>query len=332
MSMPAFPAVVVFEPGPAELTEVAEEDLPEEPVSVEVAFSSLNYKDALAVTGRGKVVRSFPMTCGIDLAGTVVESKDPALVPGDEVVVTGWGLGERHPGGFTTRQRIRPEWALRPPAGLDLRRCMAVGTAGLTAMLCVMALEEGGLRPAGEGGAEVLVTGAAGGVGSFAVALLARLGHRVLASTGRPELERELRSLGAAEVLDRRALASGPERPLLTERWAGAVDTVGSTTLASALSGTRYGGTVAACGLAGGSELPGSVLPFILRAVRLVGVDSVRCPAALRAVAWRRIAELLSVDVLDALHEVRPMSEVVQLAGALLSGTLHGRVVIDPQR
>lgn len=330
--MATFPAVVVAARGPAELREVAEEDLPDEPVTVEVAFSSLNYKDGLAVTGRGKVVRSFPMTCGIDLAGTVVESKDPAYSTGDEVVVTGWGLGETHPGGYTTRQRVRPEWGLRPPGALDPRRCMAVGTAGLTAMLCVMALEKGGLQPEGKGGGEILVTGAGGGVGSFAVALLGRAGFRVVASTGRPELERELVSLGATEVVDRRSLAAGPDRPLLRERWAGVVDTVGSGTLASALAGTRYGGTVAACGLAGGNDLPTSVLPFILRGVGLTGVDSVLCPAERRADAWRRIAELLPVSLIDSLHEVRPMSDVFELAGAVLAGAVHGRVVIDPRR
>lgn len=321
-------AVVVPAPGPAELRELSEADLPDEPVSVAVRYSSLNYKDGLAVTGRAKVVRKFPVTCGIDLAGTVVTSPDPSLAVGDEVVVTGWGLGERYDGGYTTLQRVRPEWVVRPPGGLDLRRCMAVGTAGLTAMLCVLALERGGLSP--DADAPVLVTGASGGVGSFAVALLARLGYRVVASTGRRELEDYLTSLGASEVLDRSMLAQPLDAPLERERWAGAVDTVGSTTLAHAIAQTRYGGTVAACGLAGGNDLPTTVLPFILRGVTLCGVESSMCPTAQREVAWRRLAEALPVDLLDAISEVRPMSEIFELADAVLAGAVRGRVVIDP--
>lgn len=329
-AMPRIPAVVVPGPGPAELRELSEADLPDEPVTVEVRYSSLNYKDGLAVTGRGKVVRSFPMTCGVDLAGTVVSSADPSLAPGDEVVVTGWGLGERHAGGYTTLQRVRPEWTVRPPEGLDLRRCMAVGTAGLTAMLCVLALERGGLQSGTD--APVLVTGASGGVGSLAVALLASAGHHVVASTGRRELEAYLTALGASEVIDRSSLSEPQDAPLQREHWAGVVDTVGSATLANAIAQTRYGGTVAACGLAGGSDLPTSVFPFILRGVTLAGIDSVMCPTPERVVAWERIAAQLPAERLDAISETRPMSDIFDLAGDVLAGAVRGRVVVDPRR
>jgi acrylyl-CoA reductase (NADPH) len=326
--MDRFPAVVVTEPGPASLVELSDADLPPEPVTVEVTYSSLNYKDGLAVTGSGKVVREFPMVCGIDLAGRVVASEVPSSSVGDEVLVTGFGLGETHPGGYSGRQRLRPEWLVRVPAELGARRAMAIGTAGLTAMLCVMVLEHDGLAPST--GAEVLVTGAAGGVGSVAVALLSRLGYRVVASTGRPELEEYLRHLGAVELIGRAELAAGAARPLARERWAGVVDSVGSSTLAAAISQTVYGGTVAACGLAGGNDLATTVLPFILRGVKLAGVDSVQCPLDRRAVAWRRLAGLLPGDLIDELSEVRPMSEIVALAGQVLAGEVRGRVVINP--
>lgn len=322
-----FRAVVAPAPGPATLVELSDQDLPDEDVKVAVDYSSLNYKDALAVTGRGRVIRTFPMTCGIDLAGTVLDSRDPTLEPGDEVFVTGWGLGESHPGGYSELQRIRPEWVARPPGGLDLRRCMAVGTAGLTAMLCILELEGRGVSASSD--SQVLVTGAGGGVGSFAVALAASAGYRVAASTGRPELEGYLRSLGASDVIERDALAGAVDRPLQSERWAGVVDTVGGTTLASAIAQTHYGGAVAACGLAGGSGLETTVLPFILRAVTLVGIDSVMCPRERRAKAWRRVAEQLSVSVVDSVHEVRPMGEIVDLSDAVLAGSVRGRIVID---
>ncbi len=325
--MARFRAVVAPAPGPATLVELSDQDLPDEDVTVAVVYSSLNYKDALAVTGRGKVIRTFPMTCGIDLAGKVVESRDPSLEPGDEVIVTGWGLGESHPGGYSELQCVRPEWVVRPPEAFDLRRCMAVGTAGLTAMLCILELEGRGLSASSD--PQVLVTGAGGGVGSFAVALLASAGYRVAASTGRPELEGYLRSLGAGEVIERDVLAVAVERPLQSERWAGVVDTVGGTTLANAIAQTRYGGAVAACGLAGGSGLPTTVLPFILRAVTLVGIDSVMCSTERRAEAWARIAEQLPVSLVDSVHEVRPMEEVVGLSGAVLAGSVRGRIVID---
>lgn len=323
-----FPAVVSTGDGPAVLTTLADDDLPEGDVTVEVRYSSLNYKDGLAVTGRGSVVRSYPMVLGIDLAGTVRESAAPAWRPGDEVVVTGWGLGETHPGGYTTRERVRSEWLLAPPPGLDLHASMALGTAGLTAMLCVLALEGAGLRP--DEGAEVLVTGASGGVGSLAVSILSSLGHRVVASTGRTFLEPFLRRLGASRVLDRSELAAAPSRPLGAERFAGAVDTVGGSTLASVLSSVRYRGAVAACGLAGGRELQTTVLPFILRNVSLLGVDSNRCPNELRSAAWSRLATDLAPDSLALVTTTRPMREIHELASAILDGEVQGRVVVDP--
>ena len=324
--MRSFPAIVASGSGPATLQQLTDADLPEGDVTVAVTHSSLNYKDGLAVTGRGKIARSFPMVCGIDLAGTVEASDSPRYRVGDEVVVTGWGLSETHPGGFTRRQRVRAEWLIARPASLSLQQTMAVGTAGLTAMLCVLALEHNGLDPATEG--EVLVTGAGGGVGSVAVALLSGLGYRVAASTGRPEVHDYLRSLGAGSVVDRQELATAG-RPLDKERWAAAVDTVGSQTLATVLAQTRYRGSVAACGLAGGNDLPTTVLPFILRNVSLLGIDSVSCPTALREQAWARLGRDLPLPVLDAITTVEPLGRVPQLAEEILEGRTRGRVVID---
>ncbi len=320
-------AVVASGEGPARLTEVEEADLPEGDVTVDVAYSSLNYKDGLAVTGRAPIVRRPPLVCGIDLAGTVTDSSSPRWSPGEEVVVTGWGLSETHPGGYTGRQRVRSEWLVARPPGLTLAQTMAVGTAGLTAMLCVLALEDAGLQPGAEG--PVLVTGAAGGVGSVAVAVLSRLGHRVAASTGRPELHDYLSGLGAAEIVARDELARDPGRPLESTRWAAAVDTVGSTTLASALRQARYGAAVAACGLAGGTDLPTTVHPFILRGVRLLGVDSVMCPTPRREQAWGRLATDLDPDLLDGMTTVEPLGALPRLAEDILDGRTRGRVVID---
>jgi acrylyl-CoA reductase (NADPH) len=320
-------AVVAHGPGPASLEELTESDLPAGDVTVDVAWSSLNYKDGLAVTGKGKIARTFPMVCGIDLAGVVADTESPDWHVGDEVVVTGWGLSETHPGGYTTRQRVRAEWLVRAPDGMSLRQTMAVGTAGLTAMLCVLALEDQGLGPGGD--RPVLVTGAGGGVGSVAVAVLSHLGHQVAASTGRPEIAEYLRSLGAAEIVDRAELAVEPGRPLEKERWAAAVDTVGSTTLATAIRQTAYRGSVAACGLAGGSDLPVTVLPFILRGVNLLGVDSVQCPGSLRARAWARLASDLPSDLLDAMTTVEPLGAVPRVAEEILAGRTRGRVVVD---
>lgn len=307
------------------MAELEEADLPEGDVTVEVAYSSLNYKDGLAVTGRGRIVRRPPLVCGIDLAGTVAESSSARWSPGDEVVLTGWGLSETQPGGYTTRQRVRSEWLIARPPGLTLAQTMAVGTAGLTSMLCVLALRDAGV----EAGGEVVVTGAAGGVGSLAVALLAQLGYQVVASTGRPELSDYLRGLGAGEVVSREELSAPGGKPLEAARWAGGVDTVGSTTLARVIRQAAYGAAVAACGLAGGDDLPVSVLPFILRGVRLLGVDSVSCPTSRREEAWAHLAAELDPGLLDGVTTVEPLSAVPRLAEEILSGRVRGRVVVD---
>jgi acrylyl-CoA reductase (NADPH) len=322
-------AVVTTGEGPATVQELSEEDLPSGDVTVDVAYSSLNYKDGLAVTGRGRIARSFPMVCGIDLAGAVSASDSPDWAVGDEVVVTGWGMSETRPGGYTTRQRVSSSMLVRRPPGLSPARSMAVGTAGLTAALCVLALEDAGVTPAA---GDDDVTGAAGGVGSVAVALLAAAGFRVVAATGRPETKDYLTALGAADFVDRADLAVEPGRPLEKERWAGAVDAVGSTTLASVIRQSRYGGAVTACGLAGGSDLPVTVLPFILRGVRLLGVDSVSCPTPQRIRAWDRLARSLPVDVLDSLTSTEAMSDLPRLAEDILAGRIRGRVVIDVAR
>ncbi len=321
-------AVVTSGSGPATIEQLDEGDLPDGDVTVDVAYSSLNYKDGLSVTGKGKIARSFPMVCGADLAGTVSASDSPEWSPGDEVVVTGWGLSETHPGGLTERQRVRSEWLVRRPDPLSLAQTMAIGTAGLTAMLCVLALEDAGMVS----GSEVVVTGAAGGVGSVATAVLGRLGHRVVASTGRPELHEYLASLGASDFVDRAELAADSGRPLEPMRWDAGIDTVGSTTLASVLRQTRYAGPVAACGLAGGNDLPTTVLPFILRGVSLLGIDSVQCPLPRRQEAWGRLAADLPLGQLDAMTTVEPMSKISELAGSILAGATRGRVVIDVAR
>ena len=289
---PSFRAVLAAEPDgtPGRLVALGREELPQEPVTVRVAFSSLNYKDGLAVTGKGRVVRRFPMVCGVDLAGEVEESDDPSWQPGDQVIATGFGLGEEHWGGYSELARLRPGWLVGVPEGRDALWAMSLGTAGLTAMLCVLALEQHGLTASSAGDDPVVVTGSAGGVGSVAVALLARLGFKVVAVSGRPEHEGYLRRLGASEVLERSVLADAPARALDHERFSAGVDVVGGTTLASVLRQTRYGGCVAACGLAGGAELPITVHPFILRGVTLAGVDSVRAPLEVRQRAWRRLA------------------------------------------
>lgn len=324
--MSGYRAVVLSEAGPAETVELTDADLPDGDVTVDVSYSSLNYKDGLAVSGKGKIARSLPMTCGIDLAGTVASSDNPAYAVGDEVVVTGWGLSETRPGGFTERQRVPAELLTRLPGGLSLQQAMAIGTAGLTSMLCVLALEDAGLNPTTD--KPVVVTGAGGGVGSVAVAILAKLGYQVAASTGRAETHDYLTSLGAASIIEREELATAG-RPLDKERWAGGVDTVGSQTLATVLAQTVYGGSVAACGLAGGNDLPTTVLPFILRGVSLLGVDSVMCPEARRAQAWARLATDLPLEHLDAMTTVEPMSNIAAMADAILAGQTRGRVVID---
>ncbi len=300
--------------------------LPAGDVTVRVAYSSVNYKDGLVLGGLGRLVRVYPHVPGIDIAGTIVASESSAFKPGDEVLSTGWFVGERHWGGYAQMARLKSDWLVPLPDGLSARRAMAIGTAGLTAMLCVLALEDHGLAP---GDDEVLVTGAAGGVGSVAVAVLAKLGYRVAASTGRPETHDYLRSLGASTLIDRAELATPSGKPLDGERWAGAIDSVGGETLASVLRGLRYGRSVAACGLAGGAGLPATVLPFILRAINLLGVESVQCPSPRRREAWARLADDLPLDKLDALTEVVPLRAVVDLGPKILTGQVRGRTVVD---
>ena len=310
----------------AVLKDVPRDALPDGDVTVAVTYSSLNYKDGLAVTGQGRIVRSYPMVPGIDLAGTVVASESPDYKPGDEVVLTGWGIGERHWGGYAEMARVKSAWLVPLPRGLTALQAMALGTAGFTAMLCVMALEDHGVGPSGR---PVIVTGAAGGVGSVAVALLAQRGYTVAASTGRSELHDYLKGLGASEIVERAALAAPSTRPLESERWGGGVDTVGSTTLAAVLRATAYGGSVAACGLAGGNDLPTTVLPFILRAVNLLGIDSALCPPDRRRTAWERLARDVPSETLDRIAQVAPLADVPRLAGEILQGRVRGRVIID---
>jgi acrylyl-CoA reductase (NADPH) len=310
----------------ASLREISTNDLPAGDVTVRVAYSTLNYKDGLTVTGTAKIARRLPMVCGIDLAGTVEESSSADYKPGDRVVVTGWGLSELHWGGFAQKQRVKSDWLVPVPKELSLKQAMAIGTAGFTSILSVMALEHMGVKP---GEHEVIVTGAAGGVGSVAVAVLAKLGYQVAASTGRAELSDYLKSLGATSIVERAALEKPSGRPLDAERWAGGIDSVGGETLASVLRGTRYGGAVAACGLAGGANLPTSVYPFILRGVNLLGIDSVMCPKPRRIEGWRRLARDLPLAKLDAMTTVEPMSKVPELAQEILKGHIRGRVIID---
>ncbi|RLK46978.1 acrylyl-CoA reductase (NADPH) [Alkalispirillum mobile] len=309
----------------AEVRDLTVSDLPEGDVTVRVSHSSINYKDGLAVTGKGKIVRKFPMVPGIDFAGTVVESDSPDYQPGDAVVLTGWGVGERYWGGLAGMARVKSEWLVPLPEGLDVVGAMAIGTAGFTAMLCVMALEEAGVVP---DDGPVLVTGASGGVGSMAVALLAKAGFEVAAVTGRPENEAWLRELGATQIVPREELTE-PARPLESEKWGGAVDTVGGQILANVLASVRYGKAVAACGLAGGIDLPATVFPFILRGIRLQGVDSVMCPKPMREKAWARLARDLSADQLSEVAERISLEQVPQVAEDILKGQVRGRVIVD---
>lgn len=303
---------------------VDESELMDGDVTVEVSHSTLNYKDGLALTGASPVVRRWPMIPGVDFVGTVSQSTHDGVDVGDAVVLNGWGVGETHLGGFSQRARVPGQWLVPLPDAFTPAQSMAVGTAGYTAALCVLALERHGVRP--EDG-PVLVTGATGGVGSVAVALLARAGHEVVASTGKADQADYLRQLGAGDVIDAAEL-SGPARPLGKERWGAAVDAVGSHTLANVLAGTRYGGTVAACGLAQGMDLPGSVAPFILRGVTLAGVDSVMAPRPARLDAWARLARDLDAAALDAITETRPLADAPALAGDILAGKIRGRVVL----
>jgi acrylyl-CoA reductase (NADPH) len=312
----------------ARLAEVDESSLPAGDVLVAVQRSTVNYKDALAITGKAPVIRKFPMVPGIDGAGDVLESTHPSFRPGDRVLVNGFGVGENHWGCLASKARLDGNWLLPVPSAFSATQAMAIGTAGYTAMLCVMALERHGVTPA-QG--EVLVTGAAGGVGSVAIALLSKLGFRVVASTGRAAEAPYLTSLGASEVIDRATL-SAPGKPLQKERWAGVVDSVGSQTLANACATTRYGGTVAACGLAGGMDLPATVAPFILRGVTLAGVDSVQAPMPLRREAWQRLARDLEPARLAALTREVGLADAIPTAADLLAGKVRGRVVVDATR
>jgi acrylyl-CoA reductase (NADPH) len=316
--------------GPAlTLEKVPVEDLPSGDVLVEVHWSTVNYKDALAVTGRGKVVRRYPLVPGIDLAGVVLESSSPEFGPGDEVLVNGWEIGELHWGGYAELARVKAVWPVRVPATIGLRGAMAVGTAGFTAALAVLALEAAGVdREAEE---PVLVTGASGGLGSIAVTLLAAAGYRVAALTGRPENADYLHRLGAAEIVPRNDLQR-PGRPLESQRWAGAVDAVGGEILARILAETRYGGTVASCGLTGGSRLDTTVMPFILRAVNLLGINSTLCPAYRRRAAWDLIARDLSPELLEQMTREVGMDDVPRAAQEVLAGSVKGRLVVDVRR
>ncbi|GEO86169.1 MDR family oxidoreductase [Ciceribacter naphthalenivorans] len=310
----------------AAFRQLTKADLPDNDVLVEIAYSTLNYKDGLAVSGKGRIARRTPMVAGADLAGTVVSSRSPLWKTGDKVILNGFGMSETEWGGYSRFQNVKAEWLMGLPKGITLEQSMAIGTAGYTAALCVNALEDWGvIKP---GGGEVLVTGAAGGVGSIAVSLLAAKGYRVTASTGRPETHDYLTSLGATAFIDRASLTE-KGAPLQKERWSGAVDSVGSTTLANVLSQTVYGGAVAACGLAGGADLPATVLPHILRSVALLGVDSVFAPLAKRQRAWQTLADQLDRAHLSALTTVEPMSKIQELADAIVAGQIRGRVVID---
>lgn len=307
------------------VTELTEADLMEGDVTVDVEATTVNYKDGLAITGKGPVVRRFPLIPGIDFAGTVTASSNPDWRPGDKVILNGWGVGETHHGAFAGKARVKGDWLVPLPDGMSARDAMAVGTAGYTAMLCVMALERHGIAP---DRGPVVVTGAAGGVGSVAVSILSKLGYHVIASTGRFAEHEYLRDLGAAEIISRDEL-SGPAKPLAKERWAGGIDAVGSHTLANVLSMTSYGGAVAACGLAQGMDLPASVAPFILRGVSLLGIDSVMAPKVLRLEAWKRIGADLDHAKLAALSTTMPFDGIINAAHDIVEGKVRGRLVVE---
>ena len=307
-----------------ELAMLTEADLMEGDVVVRVDYSTLNYKDGLALTGAAPVVRTWPMIPGIDFSGKVESSTHADFAAGDDVVLNGWGVGETHFGGYAQKARVKGDWLIARPAAISSARAMAIGTAGYTAALCAMAVEE---NPTAKQG-EVLVTGAAGGVGSVAVALLAKRGFKVVAATGRPEHADYLVGLGASRIVERAELEA-QSRPLDKEKWSGVVDVAGGQILANAISQTAYGGTVAACGLAGGADLPATVMPFILRGVTLRGIDSVMAAKPLREAAWAHLAETLDMDLLDGLSETRPMDDLPELGAQILAGQVRGRVVID---
>jgi acrylyl-CoA reductase (NADPH) len=308
------------------LKRLEEDALPPGDVTVRVSHSTLNYKDGLILSGLGRLVRKYPHVPGVDFAGTVEESTHPAWKRGDGVILTGWRVGEMHWGGYAEKARVKGDWLVRLPDGLTPAQAMAIGTAGFTAALAVMALERHGLEP---GAGEVAVTGAAGGLGSVAVALLARAGHSVTASTGRAATQDYLRALGAKQVIDRGELSQTPDKPLLSERWAGAVDSVGGSTLASLLAGMRYRASVAACGLAGGSKLETTVIPFIIRGVNLLGIDSVMAPMPERQEAWARLVRDLPMELLDRMTTTVGLKELPELAPRILKGDVQGRVVVE---
>ena len=327
--MGTFRALVLHEEGgkvAPSIEAVDETRLPPGEVTVAVECSTLNYKDGMILQGIGRLVRNYPHVPGIDFAGTVERSDSPQFKPGDPVILTGWRVGETQWGGYAEKARVRASYLVHRPEGLSARQAMAIGTAGFTAMLAAIALERHGLKP---GAGDVLVTGAAGGLGSVAVALLFRLGHRVVASTGRPEQRDYLAELGAADLIDRATLAAKPSRPLDTERWAGAIDAVGGTTLATILTQLKNRASVAACGLAGGSDLSATVLPFLLRGVNLLGIDSVMCPRDERIEAWQRLVRDLPLDRLDRMTETVPLTALPGLAPKILSGEIRGRIVVD---
>jgi acrylyl-CoA reductase (NADPH) len=325
--MATFKAIVIDKADTGQtvrLTDFDEKDLMDGDVTVHIEWSTVNYKDGLAITGKAPVVRRFPMIAGVDFAGTVETSDHAKWKPGDQVILNGWGLGETHLGAYAEKARVKGDWLIRRPAGISARDAMAIGTAGYTAMLAVMALERAGINPSR---GPIIVTGAAGGVGSVAVALLAKLGYPVAASTGRPEEVAYLKDLGASDIISRNEL-TGPPRPLAKERWAGGIDAVGSTTLANVLSMTRYGGAVAACGLAGGMDLPATVAPFILRGVSLIGIDSVMCPLPRREAAWRRLEADLDREKIAAMANEIGLDDVIAAGRRIVEGKVRGRIVV----
>ncbi|HWZ67871.1 MAG TPA: MDR family oxidoreductase [Stellaceae bacterium] len=330
--MPTFRALVLREEGGKVVPRIEAVDealLPPGEVTVKIECSTLNYKDGMILQGLGRLVRTYPHIPGIDFAGTVEHSEAPEFEPGDPIILTGWRVGEAQWGGYAEKARVKAAYLVRRPDQLSARQAMAIGTAGLTAMLAVIALERHGLRP---DAGDVLVTGAAGGVGSVAISLLSRLGYRVVASTGRPALREYLTELGAADMIDRASLAAKPLRPLDSERWAGAVDAVGGATLATILAQLKYRGSVAACGLAGGSDLAATVIPFLLRGINLLGIDSVMCPREERIEAWQRLARDLPLDRLERMTEAVPLSSLLDLAPRILKGEIRGRIVVEVAR
>ncbi len=325
-----FTALVLDEAGgkvTSSIKTLQDDALPDGDVTVAVAYSDLNYKDGMVLNGIGRLVRTYPHVPGIDFVGTVESSDSPRFKPGDEVILTGWRVGEVHWGGYATRARVKSDWLVPLPPGMSMRQAMAIGTAGFTAMLAIMALEEHGLEPGNKG--EVLVTGAAGGVGGIAIAILANLGYRVAASTGRADTHAYLRDLGAATIVDRAEFETPPKGPMGPERWSGVIDNVGGKSLGAVLAGICYWGSCASVGNAGGIAFESTVIPFLLRGINLLGIDSATCPAERRLVAWPRLARALPMDKLEAMTHVIPLAEAPAAGGRILKGQVRGRTVID---